>query len=109
MEKVLRKLVETLSIRLGGILDGNNLELENDGNSVYGRCGWPAIGFDVEIDFFEGQAVGRLGGGIVGMDVKGSVTDVEPIIAGALFAITYYLYKVNHRSSGSSGGSGGNQ
>ena len=63
------------------MLDGNNLDLETDGNSVYGRCGGPAIGFDVEIDFFEGQAVGRLGE-IVGMDVKGSVTDVEPIIAG---------------------------
>lgn len=100
---------DTLSVRIGGMVDGYNLELETGGNSVYGRCGGPTIGFDVGIDFFEGQAVGRLGGGIVGMDVNGSVTDVEPIIAGALFAITYYIYQVNHRSSNNSGGSGGSR
>jgi hypothetical protein len=44
----------------------------------------------------------------VGKDVKGYVTDVEPIIAGALFAITYYVYQVNHQGSSSGGASGRN-
>jgi len=44
------------------MVDGKNLELEASHTSVYGRCGGPAIGFDVKISFSDGQAAGRLGG-----------------------------------------------
>jgi len=75
---------------------------------LYGRCGGEAIGFDVNVVFSGGNASGRLGGDMIGMDVEASVYDVDPLIAACLFAITYYMYKINQRNNHSSGSSGSN-
>ena len=95
-------------MRIGGVIDGYDLDLETRGNSVCGRCGGPVIGFEVNIEIADNQVTGRLGGDVIGMDVAGYVENVDPIIAGAIFAITYYIYQVNHRNSGSHGNTGNN-
>ncbi len=43
---------------------------------------------------------------MLGMSIDGFVEDAPPtVIAGFLFALTYYIYKLNHRNHGSSSGS----
>ena len=60
------------------------------------------IGFDINLELDGVHAAGRLGGPVVGMSVDGLVEDTTPVIAGFLFAVTYYIYQLNHRSSSSS-------
>lgn len=91
-----------LSVRVGGAFAGNDISLSVTDNTVSGRCGGEFAGFDIDLEFDNGvRAVGRLGGPVIGMSVDGLVEDVPLTIAAFLFAVTYYIYKLNHRSKGS--------
>jgi len=92
-----------ISARIGGAIDGYDIQLCLSGSKVTGRCGGNTIGFSVDVDFYNGNAIGRLGGNTIGHSVDGRVSNVEPIIAATIFAITYYMYRVNNRSSNSAG------
>jgi hypothetical protein len=98
-----------LQARIGGLFDGNDMELSVRENRVLGRCGGGVIGFDIDLSFSDdGRVDGRLGGDFVGHSIDAVVHDVEPVMAAALFTITYYMYQVNHRSNSGGSSGGGN-
>ncbi len=91
-----------LQVRVGGIVAGNDITITVAANNISGRCGGDVIGFDLDLKLDGVHATGRLGGPMIGMSVDGFVEDTLPVIAGFLFAVTYYIYRLNHRNRGSS-------
>lgn len=56
--------------RIGGVLDGNDLRCEIEGQHVFGRFGGEVIGKTIEFDFDGRELAGRYGGVFDGKDIN---------------------------------------
>lgn len=93
--------------RIGGAVEGYDINCTSDGSRIHGRFGGVLIGgevfgFDVDLEYDRqsGRLSGRLGGDVIGHDVDAAVTDIPVLPAAALIAAVYYQHQHDHRHSG---------
>jgi hypothetical protein len=100
----------SVSVRIGGVVAGNEVELTMMGSTITGRGGGDIFGFDCRLQYRQAQRElsGRLGGDVLGKSVYLQLhSHTPPLIAALVACAAYYYMEITNRSHSANSRGGG--